>query len=241
MTTTSPVGLDHKDSGVAPRSAKDRKDHRVVVMTALGVVSGILSTLAFVIVLSLWGPSPMQDFLPGSAVGIIFGGFIGAYLWRLGLATGARAAGFAFLSLISCNVTLWFVFEFRRLGLIPNVESTSWQVFITIEAAGIVGAGLLVTSVCALFPFFRKPGPCLVTVLAGGAAAALIGYSALDVGLFSPGNTCRVTGDCPPDALSPAFSAVKFVAGLPVVLAFPIWQTAVAFSLARALPKTRPE
>ena len=150
------------------------KDRRVIVMTALGVLSGVLCTYSYELSV-LW-----QE----ASVGLIFGVIIGAYLFHIGRATPFRAAAFAVLSLAS-----WMVAERFAIKVFGDFSSTnelgSWQGLATGVSAGLLGALLLVLSILVLFPFFRRPGLCLATILVGGATGALLAFADVVETLFA--------------------------------------------------------
>lgn len=146
------------------------KDRRVIAMTALGVVSGVLGTFSYEL---LERPYDMVDLWREASVGIIFGVIIGAYLFHIGLATPIRASAFAIQSLLSWIVAERFAIQFFA-RLPGNDFFGSWQWLITGVCAGLVGAAVLVLSILVLFPFFRRLGLSLVTILVGGAAGALL-------------------------------------------------------------------
>ncbi len=139
------------------------KDRRVVVMTVLGLASGILCSFVYEI-LPLWREL---------SVGVSFGILIGAYLFHLSLTGPVRAVTFAVLTVLSCLAAERAAIEiFDSLG--NTNDFLSWPGLVTGISAGLIGAGLLVLSIMALCPFFRQPRLAIATVLVGGATGALL-------------------------------------------------------------------
>lgn len=154
------------------------RDRRVIVMTGLGIVSGVVGSYAY----------NLDDTWRELSVGLVFGLMIGAYLFVVGLATPVRAAAFALASLAS-----WMAaerFAIWLFGVLPgDDEFFGWQGLVTGMSAGLLGAALLVIAMSALFAFFRRPGLCLATALAGGATGALfplLGIADSGLVLFPP-------------------------------------------------------
>lgn len=138
-------------------------DRRVVVMTALGLASGILVSFSY----------NLEQLWREASVGYVFGLVMAAYLFHLGLARPLKAV--AFVGLVTLS---WMAAERAAIeifGRLPGPdEFLSLKGLITGIAAGLFGALLLVLSGALLFSFFRGRGLGVATVLTGGVAGALL-------------------------------------------------------------------
>ena len=133
-------------------------------MTALAFASGVACAFTYAL-------EPLWREL---SVGLIFGVVVAAWLYRLRLATPAKAAGFVPVSLVA-----WMIAERTAIELfdrLPGETSNFLSVngLMTGIAAGLVGSGLLFAGAALLLPCFRDRGAALATVGAGGVLGALL-------------------------------------------------------------------
>lgn len=178
-------------------------------MTGLGLFSGLLCTSV-----ERW-PDAISNLIPGrdeNVIGVVFGLIVGLYLYRLGLATAAKAAMFLVASEASWLVAHYFATDVA-LDYAERVCEADWCSFTLVGIpSGVLGAGLLVVAIWFLFPFFRQPRLAMVTVAVGGLAGALLGFRNLFIlfpiwqGAFAycfargfpPANSSGARGTTPP-------------------------------------------
>ena len=141
-------------------------------MTVLGLISGLICASV-----EYW-PDAISGLIPGreeNVIGVVFGIVVGFYLYRLGLATAAKAVAFLVASEVSWLAAHYFAadvaYDYAR-----KVCESEWCSFMLAGIpAGVLGAGLLVMAIWFLFPFFRQPRLAIATVAVGGLTGALLG------------------------------------------------------------------
>ncbi len=149
------------------------QDQRIVAMTVLGFLSGILCALVE------FSPDSVSRLIPGedvNIVGVIFGIVIGLYLYRLRLASATKAVLFLVASGLAWLSAYYFAGDVAW-DYAGEVCQEDWCRFMLAGIpAGLLGAGLLVAAICFLFPFFRRTRLVVATIVVGGLAGALLGF-----------------------------------------------------------------
>lgn len=141
-----------------------KRDRPVLVMTALGLASGIVGSFTY----------QLEPLWRELSVGLLFGVVVAAYLWRLGLAGPLRTSVF-----IALAVLAWLAAERAAIEIFNALPGAGTEFFslkglVSGIAAGLLGAFLLMLAGALLFPFYRRPGLGLATVATGGAAGVLL-------------------------------------------------------------------
>ncbi len=148
------------------------RDRRVVMLTVLGIVTGIFSN-------HLYQLEPLWREL---SVGVVFAVVMAAALMNLRLADPMRAGGFALLAILA-----WWLAErttIQIFGWLDEDEFLSWAGLAGGLAGGLVGAAGLVAAAALCFPWYRRRELQLLTIAVGGALGPLLMLiGPLDTGL----------------------------------------------------------
>lgn len=141
----------------------------IAAAAGVGLVSGLLSALAFVSgEIDVSNIADLLGLLQSLSPGLIFGLLVGLYLlWR-----GRTGPGRLLAFIILTDASWYAAFRFAVWADGDNIIANIWLVGLL---AGMLGAALLMVSSVLLFPFFRRVRLALAMVALGGAAGLLLG------------------------------------------------------------------
>ncbi len=134
------------------------RDRRVVMLTVLGIVTGIFSN-------HLYQLEPLWREL---SVGVVFAVVMAAALMNLRLADPVRAGGFALLAILA-----WWLAERTTIQVFGWLDEDKFLSSAGL-AGGLVGAAGLVAAAAVCFPWYRQRELWLLTIAVGGALGPLL-------------------------------------------------------------------
>jgi len=140
----------------------------VAGFAGLGAVSGAIATGLLIVLPDHWQFESADLFIlsPLSIVaGLVFGVIFGTFLRYLGLASSRVAVLYAAASTVS-----YFLAVNLALHLVDIIEA----VWLLGAIVGFAGAACLTAAAAQLFPFARRLGPAVLTLVAGGLLGTLL-------------------------------------------------------------------